>query len=266
MPTEFRRVLQTFLVATLLICDAGNPSNASPARPIVIAFDAWSVPTQYVNSAGEVAGIYPGIVRRAFEIIGQPVTITALPFRRVVGELFSNRSGAGALARTPSRGAYCDFSVDYYSEAVSVYALTASAHHFSSAEDLRNKSVGVIAGWAYGEPFDTFLATGSVHAEIVESDILNFRKLNAGRIDFALATSLSGRQLTRLPEFSGIRSFPVDLARVGIHLAFNKASDRRALLARFDEAIARMRRDGELAAIVVRETQRASTSYPLRSR
>jgi polar amino acid transport system substrate-binding protein len=250
----------------LLVCGSGNSSSASPARPIVIAFDAWSVPTQYLNSAGEVAGIYPGIVRRAFEIVGQPVTFTALPFRRVVGDLVSNRSGAGALAKTATRSQYSDFSVDYYSEAVSVYALAANGPHFSSAENLRNKSVGVITGWAYGEPFDTFVATNSVHAEIVESDILNFRKLNARRIDFALATNLSGRQLTQLPEFSGIRSFPVDLTKVGIHLAFNKASDRRALLARFDEAIALMRREGELAAIVARETERAPGKYQLRSR
>jgi polar amino acid transport system substrate-binding protein len=243
---------------TLLLYLALTPWMASAQPTVEVGFDAHSVPTQYVNSAGEVAGIYPSIVRRAFEIAGQPVRLVALPFRRLVDSLSTNRRGAGALVKTPDRSRYSDYSAPYFIETVSVYRLKTAAPPYKSVKDLEDASVGVISGWAYGEQFDQASARQFMRTEGVESDLINFRKLVAHRIDFAVATTSSGRLLQRRAEFRSIEEQGTPLTSVPIHLAFNKRQGNGPLLSRFNAAIAEMHASGELQQIADRELQRAS--------
>lgn len=238
-----------------------TPALARAEPPITIAFDARSIPTQYIDSTGTVAGIYPAIVRRAFKIVGQPVIITALPFRRATEGLAADKMGAGALVETSRRLQQNDYSVAYAAETLSVYHLASRALEFRSLTDFSNRSVGAISGWAYDKTFERARAAGRFRVQEVESDVLNFKKLKAERIDFAVATTLSGAALVALPEFRGIAAGPSELTTIGVHIAFNKRAGRQALVERLNAVIAQLQANGELSAIAAREAARAPAQY-----
>lgn len=238
-----------------------------PARGhevLVVAFDSNSVPTMYAGPDGDARGIYPAIVRAAFDRMGVPVRTVALPFRRGVQGLARGEMAVGSLLRTPERERIARFSRPFFVERVSVFTRAGFDHHFGSLRDLDGKRVGVLRGWAYGADFDRARAAGRFEVAEVDTDMRNFMKLNLGRIDYAVATTLSGELMVSRPEFSSIRMAPRDLVSAPIHLAINKRSRHAALIERFDSAIADMRRAGEIDAIVAAEMQRARDMAPRR--
>ena len=49
--------------------------------------------------------------------------------------------------------------------------------------DIKNKYIGLVLGYSYGKTFDDAVKNGELKVEYVAHDILNFKKLLAGRID-----------------------------------------------------------------------------------
>lgn len=181
----------------------------------------------------------------------------ALPFRRGVQGLARGEMAVGSLLRTPERDRFARFSKPFFLERVSVYTRRGAGPQFSSLRDLYGKRIGVLRGWAYGEDFDRARAARKFEVTEVDTDDRNFMKLSLGRIDFAIATALSGELLaTARPDFD-VEPSHYDLVAAPIHLAINKRSPQVSLLARFDAEIAEMRRTGELDAIVAAEVERA---------
>lgn len=232
------------------------------AQPLLINFDSGSAPTQYAGPNGEAMGVYPAIVRAAFQRMGEPVTLRARPFKRMMSELEAGEAGAGSLVRSAARLAVSDYSRDYIDERVSVFHLAAQPLRYTGLADLRGRRVGVIRGWSYGPAFDEARARGDFTAEDVDTDLQNFSKLSKGRLDLVIATEMAGRVLLGRAELAPLRAAPQPLIVIGIALTFNKKQQRTALLKRFDEAIVVMKQRHEIEAIVDAEIERARLLAP----
>nr|WP_294864018.1 transporter substrate-binding domain-containing protein [uncultured Pseudogulbenkiania sp.] len=239
----------------------GLQAGAGPlyAGELVINFDTGSPPTMYAGPHGEARGIYPAILRRAFERMGEKVAIRARPFNRLMAEFLDGHAAVGSLVHSPSRDLSGDFSSPYFTENVAVYydAGRWSGFRYDGPASLKGYRVGVIRGWSYGAAFDQLRHEGSVEVEEVESDAQNFSKLACGRLDFVLAPELAGKKLLDQPRYAGIVAAPNYLVSVDINLAINKQAGQRELLRRFDSAIAEMRQRREIESIVAAELQRA---------
>ena len=231
--------------------------DAQGGAPLVIGFDSASAPTMYSGPDQEAAGIYPAIVRKAFERMGEPVRLVAQPFNRLIAGLRAGSMGTGSLVLTPERAALADFSAPYTLEQVAVYRRRGGAAAYAGLDSLRGHAVGVMRGWSYGQRFDEARGAGQFNAEEVGSDLQNFLKLEAGRIDYALATTMAGAALLSQPRFEAITGAPTLLVSAPIRIAFNKSARRTALLQRFDEAVQAMRSSGELSQIIADELARA---------
>jgi polar amino acid transport system substrate-binding protein len=251
------------VLLALLLTLIGTAANA--LEPLVIGFDVSSPPTMYDAGDGEAAGIYPAIVRRAFERMGQPVRLVPLPLRRMMGSLQNGTIGGGALIATSERQAYCDYSAPYFVEQLAVYSMIGKNLPFHSLADLAGRKVGLIRAWAYGADFDTARAAKLFEVEEVDSDDQNFQKLKFGRIDMAVATRLAGDILVADNKYAGIGAYDTQLTATPIHLVFNKKNGNADLLRRFDDAIRAMQAAGEIQAIVAREQRKAAPHMDLRS-
>ncbi len=233
------------------------PSLALAVEPgLRIGFDAASVPTMYADAKGAPAGIYPAIVRTAFERMGEPVELVVEPFKRLVAEMLAGRAAAGAVVRTPERLAVADYSSDYFTEHLSLFQRADAARQVSTVDDLRGLTVGVIRGWSYGEAFDSARAQRLFSVDETDSDAKNFSKLQLGRLDAVLATELAGRLLLVDALAGQIVAAPRSLVSIGIALAIPKRLAATRLLQRFDEAVAGLRRDRLIEAIVSAELER----------
>ncbi|MCG2583609.1 ABC transporter substrate-binding protein [Massilia sp. TS11] len=230
------------------------------AAPLVVAFDNASMPTQYADAQGAAAGVYPAVVRRAFALMGEPVTLQSLPFRRILQGLRAGSLGAGALVATAERERIGRFSAPYYREELRLYQRSPPQWQFAGLASLHGRTVGVIRGWSYGPAFDAARAAGLFQTEDVGTDFQNFRKLVIGRVDAVVANALAGGMARALPEFRPISPAAQVLSQTPIHLVLPLRPDTPALLRRFDAAVQRLQASGELAQIVERELAQARTA------
>ena len=243
------RVLLAALVGALWL------TPASAREPVRINVDAENAPFMSVRGSQPV-GIYPALLSAAFSRIGQPLELSAKPWKRALAELDEGKAGVGGIYKTTERAASYDFSAPILTENTLVYFNTARPVNFRTLADLDGKRVGVVRGWSYGDAFDAARRSGRFTVEEVVNDRTNFLKLAHRRLDVVLAIDESGSAIIAADKLNDIGRSPRLLAANDAHLAFNKSARQGALLTRFDQAIAEMKRDGTLSRIVRRELMR----------
>lgn len=237
-------------------------ARAVAATPLRIAFDAASAPTMYTDAQGGAAGVYPAIVRHAFALMNEPAELVAEPFRRLIATLFGGTGAAGGVVRNEERLAVADYSGDYFVENLSLFRRAGAPELPPGIAGLRGLHIGVVRGWSYGDAFDRARAQHLFEVEEVDTDSRNFGKLRLNRLDAVVATELAGRMLLGAEAAGTIAPLAQPLLSMGIALAVPKTLSAKPLLQRFDQAIATMRRDGSLEAIVASEVEHARRLLP----
>lgn len=236
------------LLPALVLATLAWPAPAARAQESV-GIDIANAPFMYQRD-GEAAGLYPALLRAAFARMGQPLTLQALPWGRVVAALETGRAGAAGMYKTTERLRRFDFSEPLFVEQLYVYAPAARAAGIRSVSDLKGLRIGVLRGWNYGDAFDTALRAGELHAEPAASDVYNFRKLSAGRLDAVLAVEQSGSAQLRSGAFPGVAPTAAPLLALPAHLVFLKNTGRQALLRRFNLALQELKASGDYRRMV----------------
>jgi polar amino acid transport system substrate-binding protein len=133
-------------------------------------------------------GLANDLVRAAFDAAGAPATLNVVPYARCKALVVS-----GAAPSCFSMSASPEFknSVRFadkplFSVTAHFYAATAPARAARSLDEVRRGTrVGIVNGYEY-HPAVLALARRGVIFEIGRSEVINLRKLAAGRIDLAI--------------------------------------------------------------------------------
>jgi len=221
---------------------------AAAQQRMHVDVDEANPPFMYAQ-AGRAAGAYPALLGAVFREMKAEVEIRALPWRRALSEIESGAAGVGGLYQTAERLARFDYSEPLFVERINVYMPRGPAT-YRGLTDLHGKRVGVIRGWSYGDEFDEARRTGTVLVEEVTSDEQNLRKLEAGRLDAALAIEEAAGP--RLKQYPGVQRAGT-LAEKPTFLAFHKSARMGAFLERFNAALARLKKSGEADRILAQE-------------
>lgn len=241
------------LLASLAVALWLTPASAAEA--VRVNIDTDNAPYMSLSDSQPV-GVYPALLTAAFSRIGQPLELSAKPWKRALAELDEGKAGVGGIYKTTERAARYDFSATILTENTRVYFNTTRPVDFRTLADLKGKRVGIIRGWSYGDAFDAARKSGRFTVEEVVNDRTNFLKLAHRRLDVVMAIEESGSAIIAAERLHNIGRSQRLLAANDAHLAFNKSARQTALLARFDQAIAEMKRDGTLARIVRQELAR----------
>lgn len=94
--------------------------SAFSAENIVISFDAANPPFMYEQN-GKAAGLYPAIIKAAFQHMQMGVTLQVKPWARVIRELDMGMTGVGGIFRTVERERKYDYSEPVFAEKLLVY-------------------------------------------------------------------------------------------------------------------------------------------------
>lgn len=216
-----------------------------------IVVDDANPPFMYAGTDDRAEGLYPAILQAVFKRMDQPLEVLAVPWKRALVMSRAGTAGIGGLYKNTERLKVYDYSDRLFSEKLVLYVPADKTFHFAGLDDLRGKHLGVIRGWSYGNEFDAARRRGLFKTESVRSDANNFLKLAAGRIDAVVAIQVSGdAALKKLGLQKRIVPLDQPIAVNDTYLAFSKSSNQRPLLARFNEALAGMRRDGSLNGLV----------------
>jgi polar amino acid transport system substrate-binding protein len=225
-------------------------AELATAPAVCVAVDSQNAPFMFVRA--EVAeGLYPQLIRAAFQHMDTAVRLEAIPWSRALRQLDQAECGVAGIYRNGERLLKYDFSAPIFVERVRLYARRERGLSFSSLADLGGLRIGVIRGWSYGDAFDQARRDGLLVAEEVAADAQNFSKLASGRLDAVLAVEQAGTALLAGGAYPSVQVLAHPLAVNSTHLAFHKSTQSGPLLKRFDEAMEQLRRDGTHDRLVV---------------
>ncbi|GAB6036835.1 hypothetical protein JCM15519_13940 [Fundidesulfovibrio butyratiphilus] len=220
----------------------------------LVVFDDDSPPYMSLRD-GQAVGLYPSIVAEAFRRMGEALRLEAAPWVKVLGCLEAGVCGVGGISRNFIRSERFDYSDPIYVEKVLVY-VAGQGFPFESLDDLAGKRLGVIRGYTYGDAFDKAAASGRVTAVEGDSDLHNFQDLRDGKLDAVLSSKEKAElTLARLGLERTVRPLDRPIFVDGVYLAFNMQANKKDLLKRFNAALASMRGDGTLDALVARSVR-----------
>lgn len=201
--------------------------------------------------------ILTGFAVEAAEMIFRELGITVEskyvgPWNRCLHYIEEGKADVLAAAFiTEDRKRYADFlTTPLVEDRKSIFVLKGREFEFEKWEDLAGKKAGVQLGVSYGQEFDDFLKK---HTKIdyVRNQVLNFRKLDNGRIDFITSGSFIGRSDAKR---AGCGDRVVELKNpvmVGYsHIAVSKKSKYVKYVPGADKILARLRSEGVIDMLI----------------
>lgn len=246
-----RLFVRVILLSMCLCCAQAwaQPAATVPLRVVGFPYP----PFMALDERGKPAGPMVELVSEAFRRMGQSASIELLPLARALLQVETGDAAAMfTVKKTPEREAKYLFSSEpvLFQDYVIFVASDSTLAFRGDLNTLSMSSIGVVAGTSYGAIFDAAARQGTFKKlELTGSHEANFRKLLAGRMDAVVCSRAVGveilRQLqaTRRVKISGP---PIETTQS--HVMFNKGVATPQLVARFDQAVRAMRREGLLGA------------------
>ena len=120
---------------------------------------------------------------------------------------------------------------------------------WKTLEDLKNYKFGATRGYTYTKAFWDAAKTRPLMVDVTNSDLQNFKKLLAGRIDIFPSGLVNGNSILQ-KEFDASKSHllsihPKPLSKTTGHLAFTKSrKNSESLLRIFNQGLAEMKKEG----------------------
>jgi len=228
----------------------------SVAETVTIFGDDSYPPVIYVRD-GQPAGLLVSILKKAESLTGDRYDVQLAPWKRSYDLALNAGGGVIGLSFNNERAKIFDFSRPIYDDDIQIVTLKGRSFPFAKLEDLKGKVIGGVNGASYGDAVDKAIATGTVTVERDVSQSGRLRKLLAGRLDGAfIGNGKAGFEITiasnqELVDNRGkFTVLPLPLARDPLHLGFAKTLRKQDVIKRFDEAIDKMKRSGELQKLI----------------
>ena len=196
-------------------------------------------------------GFVNHVITEAFQRKGYAVKYIYLPWKRGITE--TKRGEYSALS-------YVYWSKDrekefYLSDPISdekivfFHLKSNPIKDWKTFEDLKNYKFGATRGYTYTKEFWEAAKTNRINVDLTNSDLQNFKKLLAGRIDIFPSGLVNGNSILQ-KEFdeskSQLLSFhPKPLSKTTGHLAFTRSRKNSENLRRiFNQGLAKLKKEG----------------------
>jgi len=196
-------------------------------------------------------GFVNHVITEAFQRKGYTVRYTYLPWKRAVTEAKNGQYSALSYFYS-SKDREKEF---YLSDPISVEKMvffhlkSNPIKDWETLEDLNDYKFGATRGYTYTKKFWNLANTKRLMVDVANSDIHNFKKLLAGRIDIFPSGLVNGKSILQ-KEFDASKSHllsihPKPLSKTTGHLAFAKRRENSENLLRiFNQGLAEMKQEG----------------------
>lgn len=196
-------------------------------------------------------GFVNHVISEAFQRKGYTVKYTYLPWARGVAETKNgNYSALSYVYWSKDREKEFLLSDPISEEKIVFFHLKSNPmNDWKTLEDLKHYKIGATRGYTYTKEFWLAAKTKRLIVEATHSDLQNFKKLLAGRIDIFPSGLVNGASILR-KEFNAsqsqlLTSHPKPLSETTGHLAFAKSrKNSENLLQIFNQGLAELRQSG----------------------
>ncbi|MDY0362752.1 MAG: transporter substrate-binding domain-containing protein [Desulforegulaceae bacterium] len=216
------------------------------AKDLEIACDIW--PPYQIKTNNSLTGYSVELVKAvAGKIDGQNVTIKDYPWKRALHMVSSGEIDALFSANyTKEREDFAFYTKEplIVSPWV-VWVKEDSGIDFKTFDDLSGLSCGVVRGYSYTNEFWDFLKTKGRFSEVAD-DETNFKKLDAGRINYTVSELGNGYQIINKLGLKGI--IPIlhtPVKKDGLYIIFNKNRVSKDLVDKFSKTLEEFKKTSE---------------------
>ena len=231
-------------------------SGAVFAENIVVMGDDAYPPVMYLEN-GTPKGILVSILKKVEKITHDTYEIRLFPWKRSYELAVRGEGGIMGLSYTEERSKLFDYSESVYEDNIQIVVLKGKTFSYVTLADLNAKKIGGVNGASYGQEVDDAIARGLFSVDRDVSQIGRLKKLLAGRLDAAfIGNGQVGfdKLLNSTPELKNAKDkfeiLPVPLAKDPMHLAFAKGMAKKDVVDRFDRAIDKLNKSGELKKVL----------------
>jgi polar amino acid transport system substrate-binding protein len=241
-----RGALATLLAActSRALAVAGAEPAAAPERTLRIATLEWP---PYVSQGVPENGLSVYVASAAARQAGWSVRVDYFPWKRAMQVGLEDASFAGYFPAyyTEERARNCWFSAPIGRSTIGFAYLRETPLRWERLADLKKTRIGVVAGFANGAEFDAMVQRGELQVDASPSDVLNIRKLIAGRVRAAVVDRLVLRYLLLTePELAAARDrvafHETPLADLTLHVCFQRTPAGLQMQKGFDAGLKRV--------------------------
>ncbi|MGP0172324.1 substrate-binding periplasmic protein [Pseudomonas sp. NCHU5208] len=226
--------------------------SAFAAEPYQIVTEEWA-PYNYQEN-GRLGGISTEIVRAIMALTGDDFEIHLLPSMRATLTLHNRpRTIQYSMFRTPEREPLYKWVGPMLEGAIYPYQLATASPPVNSLEQLLHaprittRHAGLVPDMLHELGFRNLDKSASSSRQLYHMLLAGRTRIIIGDTDAGVA--YYSRQLDIAP--GTLRRIPLELFRASLYIAFSQDSDD-ALVAAWADALAQLRRSGELERIVQR--------------
>jgi polar amino acid transport system substrate-binding protein len=246
-----RRWFRAFLgaVCAVTLGLAGQPSIAAPLRLVT---DQW-IPYENLSDAG-APGFSTEVLKHVLASMGQDSSFEELPWARAMRLVFRGERDALFTAfHSDERARFCYFPKEPLARDKWIFFVrTADIGRlkFSSFEDLVGHRIAALRGASISPEFWDFVRQQHNVAETA-SDEGNFRMLEAGRVDYVVASFVNGMQMISSLGLAG-KIEPLlsrSLKEDNLYVIFSKERVSPAFVDAFSDALRRFKQTDAYRAI-----------------
>lgn len=183
---------------------------------------------------------------------GIQASAVVLPWRRAQDMAKSGQIDLLVSLRvTPERSEYLEFTTHRaFPNPIVVFARVGSGIHVDSWSDLKGHRGGVSNGDTFGAGFDAYWPS-QLTVEVADTMVENFRKLDAGRIDWFVTSLWAGQAYLALhPPQNPIIPLEPAISNSDIYWGFSKRSPWLHLIPTVSQRLAELDRQGVPEALL----------------
>lgn len=243
-----RAVMQALCRKYLLLGWVGllyAPTVSAQENSVSFCFNEWPPYVSVVN--GTPSGVSVDVLTAAAKRAGLKASFTALPWKRCLQAVMSGEIDAVMDAAKRDEFLQGDVTFSLYTNTFWVRADERSEH--IDLKNLGTRSIGLVAGYNYGETLDRLLAASGIKKDYSKDDPVNIRKLAFGRVDVIIADYLSTMDFAKKNDLSIVPLLPSH-SFDRLYPSFNK--NKSDLHKRINSALRAMIADGTIDAIYKR--------------
>lgn len=236
----------------LSLVSASQTLATTTGVPFLLVEDPW--PPYTVGQAGDVAekGLIVDLMYELFARIGQPVQLELYPWKRCIFMVKNNKADALMLTvKTAEREQFAYFPEAFFVNKINFYHRSGEKIAWESFSDLKEYTIGLVAGAKYSQEFQEAVKQVPLKTEIVNDISTNLRKLKAGRIDLTpVLDVVAAKLISDSEEFYGhFEAAAKPLRTTQMQMAIAKSSKLMAYSAQINQVIQEMKKDGTVDTI-----------------
>ena len=237
------------LVPFLLVAFAALAPLQAKARDLVMCTVPWA---PFYGPELQQQGFITALSKAAFSAAGHDAEIQFMPWARAMLEVRQgDRHVLMGAYYTDERAENYIFTDRLYSTRVGLVAMKdLGVTEYDSLRDLQDYTIGYGRGWATTEEFDS---AEYLDKEVADNNVLNVRKLYAGRIDMIAMNFDRFRRIADEEGFDPDRAVFLDpaLKESGLYMMVSRAlADPQALAEDFNAGLRQIRDNGRYDEIL----------------